>query len=68
MDAGRIQRSKNLNQVVSDKQMRASGPMLRVAVVALQILHPLLAWDLMPVSKPGNKRVVQHDELRAPSA
>ncbi len=25
--------------------------MLRVAVVVLQILHPLLAWDLMPVSK-----------------
>jgi hypothetical protein len=30
-------------------------------------LHPLLARDLMPVSKSGNKRVVQHDELRAPS-
>jgi|HubBroStandDraft_6_1064221.scaffolds.fasta_scaffold464466_1 hypothetical protein len=40
--------------------------MLRVAVIVLQILHPLLAWDLMPVSKPRYERVMQDDELRAP--
>jgi hypothetical protein len=36
--------------------------MLRVAVIVLQILHPLLAWDLMPVSKPRYERVMQDGE------
>src|SRR5258707_5725976 len=33
----------------------------------LQILHPLFARNLMPVSKAGYERIVEHDELRAPS-
>ena len=40
--------------------------MLRVAVIVLQILHPLLAWYMMPVSKPRYERAMQDDELRAP--
>jgi hypothetical protein len=34
----------------------------------LQILHPLLTWNLMPVSKAGYERIVEHDELGPPSS
>jgi len=58
--------SEDPYQIVGDKQVRPSGPVLGIAIEALQVLHSRLARHVMPLCECGDGCVVQHDEGWAP--